>query len=130
MSQTQTAEPPRAWYQKPKVWIGLAIALAIYVVLWSLGTNYPNFRTSVPADPNLTFDPAFAWSLVPSMLRALAVTAYATVYGFTISLVLGLFLALGRRSKTRWISLPVTWFIEFVRSPRPCWSSCCSCSTG
>ena len=116
MSQQTSSDAPRSWYQNPKVWVGIAIALALYVVLWNLGTNYPTFGTDVRASGDTNFDPAFFWSLVPSMLRALAVTSYATVYGFSISIVLGLFLALGRRSKRRWVSLPVTWFIEFVRS--------------
>jgi polar amino acid transport system permease protein len=117
MSDVQTATaPPKSWYQRPKVLLGLAIALGLYVLLWNLGTNYPTFGTDVRADGSTNFDPAFAWALVPSMLRALAVTAYATVYGFTIAVVLGLFLALGRRSDKKAVSLPFTWFIEFVRS--------------
>ena len=108
--------PPRPWYRQPKVLVGIAIAIGLYVVLWVFGTNYPNFGTEVQPDGTTNFDIAFAWSLVPSMLRALAVTAYATVYGFSIAVVLGLFLALGRRSNTRVVSLPFTWFIEFVRS--------------
>lgn len=113
---TATTAPPKSWYQRPKVLVGLAIALAIYLVLWNFGTNYPTFGTDVRADGSTNFDPAFAWALVPSMLRALAVTAYATVYGFTIAVILGLFLALGRRSDKKAVSLPFAWFIEFVRS--------------
>ena len=115
-SDATATAPPRAWYQRPKVLAGLAVALALYVVLWMFGTNYPSFGTDVQPDGTTNFDIAFAWSLVPDMLRALAVTAYATVYGFTIAVVLGLFLALGRRSDKRVVSLPFTWFIEFVRS--------------
>lgn len=117
MSTTPAStEPPAPWYQRPKVIVGIVVALAVYVVLWIFGTNYPTFGTDVRASGATNFDPAYAWSLVPSMLRALAVTAYATIYGFTIAVVLGLFLALGRRAEKRWISLPFTWFIEFVRS--------------
>ena len=40
----------------------------------------------------------------------------ATILGFALALVLGLFLALGRRSRLRVVRWPVGLFIEFVRS--------------
>jgi len=36
--------------------------------------------------------------------------------GFAIAVVLGLFLAIGRRSRLRWLSWPITGLIEFIRS--------------
>lgn len=126
MSETTTSagpEPPapetgtyRSWYRRPSLVLGLlGVAVAVYV-LYRLGTRRLRFSTEVSPDPDLAFDPAFAWSLVPDMLNALSVTALATVVGFAIAIVLGLFLALGRRSKRRPVSMPFATFIEFVRS--------------
>lgn len=50
------------------------------------------------------------------MLRGIAVTVQSTLMAIVIAVVLGLFLALGRRSTHRWISWPVAGFIEFIRS--------------
>lgn len=106
----------RPWWKRPKVVLGLlGVAAALYV-LYRLGTRRQRFGTDVAPDPNLDFDFAFAWSLVPDMLNALSVTALGTVLGFAIAIVLGLFLALGRRSKRRLVSLPFASVIEFVRS--------------
>lgn len=58
----------------------------------------------------------FTWEIMPAMLRAAMVTIEATLLGFVLAAVLGLALALGRRSTNRWISWPVTGFIEFIRS--------------
>lgn len=58
----------------------------------------------------------FTWEIMPAMLRAAMVTIEATLVGFVLAAVLGLALALGRRSTNRWISWPVTGFIEFIRS--------------
>ena len=58
----------------------------------------------------------FALSLVPDMLNGLSVTAMATVLGFTLALVVGLVLALGRRSRLRVVRWPTATLIEFIRS--------------
>ena len=58
----------------------------------------------------------FTWSILPAILEALQVTVLATLVGFTIALVGGLLLALGRRSKSRAVSLATAGFVEFVRS--------------
>jgi polar amino acid transport system permease protein len=115
-SATPLAPPPRPWWQRPKLVAGLLGVVALMAVLTRLGTRQLRFGTDVAADPTLNFDPVFAWSLVPDMLNALSVTAMATVYGFMVALVLGLLLAIGRRSENRLISWPFAGFIEFVRS--------------
>ena len=46
----------------------------------------------------------------------MGVTAMATIFGFAVAAVLGFFLALGRRSKNRFVSWPFAAFIEFIRS--------------
>ncbi len=113
---TTPPEGPKRWWQRPKTVVALiGVAAAVAVLHW-LGTRQLRFDTDVRKDPDLPFDLAYAWSLVPDMLNALAVTAMATVYGFAIALILGLFLALGRRSTNRFLSWPAAGFIEFVRS--------------
>jgi polar amino acid transport system permease protein len=111
-----TLAPRRRFYQRPATVAWGLVVLGLLAVLTYLGTRDLRFGTDVSPDPDLVFDWAFAWSLVPDMLSALAVTAMATVYGFMVALVLGLFLALGRRSSIRWVSWPFAGFIEFVRS--------------
>lgn len=104
------------WYRKPKNLAALAIiGLAIYVLI-QLGTRRLRFGTDVRPDGSTNWDWEYALSLVPDLLNALSVTAMATVLGFGLALVLGLVLALGRRSRVRVIRWPTTLFIEFVRS--------------
>lgn len=62
------------------------------------------------------WDWAFAWRIMPLLLEAVVVTIYATVLGFVFAAVVGLMLALMRRSRRLWISLPTAAFVEFVRS--------------
>jgi polar amino acid transport system permease protein len=62
------------------------------------------------------WDWEFAWGVVPDLWGGMVILIQATLAGITIAMVLGLFLALGRRSERRWISWPFAAFIEFVRS--------------
>lgn len=62
------------------------------------------------------FDWEFAWAILPRLLEASMRTIGITVAGFSIAIVLGLFLAVGRRSRLPWLSWPVTGLIEFIRS--------------
>lgn len=62
------------------------------------------------------FDWAFAWEILPTLLWGLVVTIEATIAGFALAVVLGLLMALGRRSDNPWISRPVGGFVEFIRS--------------
>lgn len=61
------------------------------------------------------FDWEFAWEILPRLLRGLVVTVEATLIGFTIAAVLGLLMALGRRSDLKWVSWPIGAIVEFVR---------------
>lgn len=58
----------------------------------------------------------FAFEIFPDLLEGMAITVAVTLIGIVIAVILGLFLALGRRSSRKWISYPTAWFIEFVRS--------------
>jgi polar amino acid transport system permease protein len=62
------------------------------------------------------WDTEFALEVLPEILRAVRITILATVLGMALALVLGLVLAIARRSPNRWVTRPVGWFIEFVRS--------------
>ncbi|HUA03243.1 MAG TPA: ectoine/hydroxyectoine ABC transporter permease subunit EhuD [Solirubrobacteraceae bacterium] len=64
----------------------------------------------------MNWDWHFAAHIFPQLLSALVVTIEATVLGSVIALVLGLLLAIGRRSHRRVISWPIAMFVEFIRS--------------
>jgi polar amino acid transport system permease protein len=57
-----------------------------------------------------------AWEVLPALVEGFRITILATVVGTAIAAVLGLFVALVRRSSTRWISAPVGVLVEFIRS--------------
>jgi len=63
-----------------------------------------------------TWDWEYAREIFPDLVDGMVTTVLATFTGIVVAVVLGLFLALGRRTHIKWISLPFTWFIEFVRS--------------
>lgn len=58
----------------------------------------------------------FAIDILPDLVGGMVITVLATLAGIVIAVIGGLFLALGRRADSRWISYPFAWFIEFVRS--------------
>lgn len=113
----QPVEPParKPVWQRREVLLPIAFVVVV-VVLASVGNEQIRFRVDVTASGDTTFDWAFFWALFPEMLKGLFVTARATVLGFGLAVVLGLVLALGRRSPLRVISWPTAAFIEFVRS--------------
>jgi polar amino acid transport system permease protein len=65
------------------------------------------------------FGDAWSWPFVieimPRLLQGLVVTVQATIVGFALSAILGLLMALGRRSQRRLISWPTTAVVEFIR---------------
>lgn len=64
----------------------------------------------------MTWDWAYAWEILPILLKALIVTLEASALGFFIAVFLGLAIALARRSPLTWLSVPVGAFAEFIRS--------------
>jgi len=62
------------------------------------------------------WDWAFAWKILPRLLDAAVITVEATLIGFVFAAVFGLILALLRRARSRWLSLPAAGFVEFIRS--------------
>jgi len=64
----------------------------------------------------MTWDWDYAWDIVPDLWDGMLVALQATLYGYALALVLGLVLALLRRSPTRWVTVPVTLVSELIRS--------------
>jgi polar amino acid transport system permease protein len=64
----------------------------------------------------MLFDWEFALSILPQLARAAVVTIEATFAGFALAAVLGLVLALLRRSENPWVSGVTGGFVEFIRS--------------
>ncbi len=64
----------------------------------------------------MIFDWSYAWHILPVLLKASVVTLEATAFGTVIALVLGLIWAILRRSGSRFVSWPVGFIVEFVRS--------------
>jgi polar amino acid transport system permease protein len=62
------------------------------------------------------FDWQFALEILPQLLRAAVVTIEATFLGFALAAVLGLVLAILRRSTNPWVSTITGGFVEFIRS--------------
>jgi polar amino acid transport system permease protein len=57
----------------------------------------------------------FVIEIMPRLLQGLVVTIQATVVGFALSAIIGLLMALGRRSDRRLVSWPTTAIVEFIR---------------
>jgi polar amino acid transport system permease protein len=62
------------------------------------------------------FDFQFALEILPQLLEGLGVTVRASIFAFALAAILGLLLALGRRSENGWISEPIGALVEFIRS--------------
>jgi polar amino acid transport system permease protein len=56
-----------------------------------------------------------AFEAIPLLLEGFQITLLATVLGMVIAAILGLVIAILRRSRYRWISMPVGWINEFIR---------------
>lgn len=63
-----------------------------------------------------TWDWEFAADIAPFLLDGLVVTIQATAIGISLAMVLGLGLAVLRRSPLRVVSLPTAAVVEFIRS--------------
>ncbi len=96
--------------------LALVAALAALFVVVRFGGGSQRFETRIFRDPDVRFDFEFMFAYVPDFLRALWVTFQATVGGFALAVVIGLFLALLRRSRLKILKWPTAFFIEFVRS--------------
>ncbi len=64
----------------------------------------------------MTWDWDYAFEILPRLAQAALVTIQAALGGFALALVVGLLIALARRSRNPMISYPVSGLVEFVRS--------------
>ena len=64
----------------------------------------------------MIWDNSFALSVLPIIAQGLTITVLITITGTAIAMCIGLVLAIMRRSRTKWISLPAEAFVEFVRA--------------
>lgn len=62
------------------------------------------------------FNWSFAWEILPLLLKSCLITIEATTVAFALALVLGLVLALLRRSGPRIVRACVIGLVEFIRS--------------
>ncbi|MGY5131548.1 ectoine/hydroxyectoine ABC transporter permease subunit EhuD [Streptomyces nigrescens] len=53
---------------------------------------------------------------MPEILKGLWITIQATFYGSLVSFALGLVWAMALRSRSRWVTWPVSVFVEFIRN--------------
>jgi polar amino acid transport system permease protein len=64
----------------------------------------------------MIWDWEFVWEIMPALLEGLVITVEATILGFSLAAILGLLLALARRSESAWLSQPAGAVVEFIRS--------------
>lgn len=65
---------------------------------------------------NTVWDWEFAVEIFPEVWSGMLTIVWATIVGLVIALVLGLVFALLRRSRRKWISKPIGFLIDFIRS--------------
>ncbi|KAA0968103.1 ectoine/hydroxyectoine ABC transporter permease subunit EhuD [Aureimonas fodinaquatilis] len=63
----------------------------------------------------MEWDWNFTWQIMPTLLEGVKITIIATLLGFALAAVLGLVIAVARRSRHRWLARSVSGFTEFVR---------------
>ena len=63
----------------------------------------------------MEWDWNFVKEIIPILLRGVMVTIQATILGSIFAMIVGLFWAVLRRSRSKFISRPVWWFTDFVR---------------
>lgn len=116
-SEVRAAEVPDLQQQRLAY---AALPVAVFFValfIWRVGGSDTRFETEYDvAGPDTKFDWGFFFDMIPDFLKALWITTKGTLAGFAFAVVLGLFLALGRRSERRLVRLPFALFIEFIRS--------------
>lgn len=64
----------------------------------------------------MNFDIAFAWSILPDLLRGLLVTVQVVVLGFLLAVLIGLLLAMAQRSTLAPIKGASTAYLSFFRN--------------
>ena len=104
------------WYRRPDVLIPVILVVLGLSLLAIVPAPSGRFTSQFSPGREVAFGWDYFFHLLPQMLRGLYTTARATVLGFLIAATLGLVFALLRRSQNRFVSLPVAFIIEFIRS--------------
>ena len=63
----------------------------------------------------MDWDWAFVAEILPTLIEGVKITILATLLGYALAVVLGLGLALLRRTRRRWLARTVGFLIEFIR---------------
>ena len=63
----------------------------------------------------MEWDWNFVWHIMPTMIEGVKITILATLLGAALAAVVGLLIAVLRRSPNPWVSRPVAFFAEFIR---------------
>ncbi|MGN6537285.1 MAG: ectoine/hydroxyectoine ABC transporter permease subunit EhuD [Mesorhizobium sp.] len=63
----------------------------------------------------MEWDWDFVWQILPTLIQGVKITILATLLGSVLAAVVGLAIALLRRSPNRLVSRPVGFFAEFIR---------------
>lgn len=63
----------------------------------------------------MDWDWAFVAEILPTLIEGVKITILATILGYALAVVLGLGLALLRRTRHRWLARIVNFLIEFIR---------------
>lgn len=63
----------------------------------------------------MDWDWAFVAEILPTLIEGVKITILATILGYALAVVLGLGLALLRRTRQRWLARTVGFLIEFIR---------------
>ena len=63
----------------------------------------------------MEWDWNFVWQIMPTMIEGVKITILATRLGAALAAVVGLLIAVLRRSPNPWVSRPVAFFAEFIR---------------
>ena len=63
----------------------------------------------------MDWDWAFVAEILPTLIEGVKITILATILGYALAVVLGLGLALLRRTRRRWLARGVNFLIEFIR---------------
>lgn len=115
--QIEEYRPHRKWYRRPDIMVPVLVIVLVYALLVGF-VESPNFyRTKMePPGGLVKFDWMWFFHLIPLMLQGLLVTIKGALLGFAVAVVLGLFLALGRRARLPFVSWPTMTVIEFIRS--------------
>ncbi|NIR31482.1 MAG: ectoine/hydroxyectoine ABC transporter permease subunit EhuD [Gammaproteobacteria bacterium] len=63
----------------------------------------------------MQWDWEFVFRILPDLARGVVVTVQATLLGSVLAMVVGMVIAVARRSPQRWVARPVGRFADFVR---------------